>query len=212
MSKKPKSPERFAQIPLDAMQSKAYRWLPPFAKCVLFALAAQFTGYNSGGLELTVKDGKAFGLTEDELIAGLALCILAGFVKRTVEARRRSGTGAPARSALTWRRMGDFPRFNIAPTFSPTNDWQAFEEPFARPRSLRGAWIALGYRSARPSRLHTLSPRSKRVPVTRPVKNGSMAGHAHLKGAVMAGHAPGEEPVTLPVKKNRPARLRIVSD
>jgi hypothetical protein len=71
VSKQKRDKEPFAQIPLEVLQSEAYRWLPHFAVRVLVALAAKYNGYNNGGLELTVRDAAVFGINEDELFAGL---------------------------------------------------------------------------------------------------------------------------------------------
>jgi hypothetical protein len=205
-------PERFAMVPLDVMESGAYQWLPHFAARVLFAFAAKFSGFNNGGLELTTRDAAVFGLNESELFAGIGLCMRARLVKRTVEARRRSGKGTPAKYALTWRTMGDFPALNLAPTAVPGHDWKWFKAPFARPRSVREALRALGYERSQPSRLHTLPSISKKVPRTRGVKTADMAPHALGEKEAFTGHAHGEEPGTRGVKKNRVTRLRVVSD
>ena len=199
--------ERYAQLPFDAMASEAFRWLPDFAVRVLLALAAQFTGYNNGGIELTASEARHFGIREDELFAGIGLLVAAGFVRRTVAARRRSGRGQPARYALTWRPLGDFPAFGIVPTVSASHEWRRFVPPFPSVRSVRAAEGALGTRKARQSRLHLVEretpPRSKRVPGTRPVKSPSMTRHAPGEKVAFTRHAPGEEPGTRPVKKNQ---------
>lgn len=199
--------ERYAQLPLDAMTGEAFRWLPHFAVRLLLALAAQFTGYNNGGIELTAQDARRFGIGEDELFAGLGLLVAAGFVRRTVAARRRSGKGQPARYALTWRPLNDFPKFDIVPTIAASHDWRRFVPPFPAVRSVHAAECTLGIRKRRPSRLPVAGrgtpPRSKRVPGTLPVKNPAMTRNAPGEKPTFTRNAPGEEPGTLPVKKNQ---------
>jgi hypothetical protein len=199
-----KKGDRYAQIPLEALQSEAYRWLPDFATRVLNAVAAQFNGYNNGGLELTAREARAFGIKEDVLYAGLGLLIEAGFVRRTVEARRRSGKGAPARYAITWRTLGDFPKFDIVPTVTPSRDWRRFVPAYPAVRSVAAAQSMLGQHKPRTSRLHRLRasrPRSKRVPGPLPVKTTSIARSAPGEKATFTRSGPGEVPGALPVKK-----------
>lgn len=208
MSKKSRTRrgDRYAQVPLDALQSEAFRWLPDFAVRVLTAMAAQFSGYNNGGLELTATEARAFGISEDELYAGIGLLILAGFVRRTVQARRRSGKGTPARYAVTWRTLGDFPKFGIVPTVAPSRDWQRFVPPYPAVRSVAAAQAALGQHLPRTPNLQLLRasrPRSKRVPGPLPVKTASMTGTAPGENVPFTGTAPGEVPGPLPVKKNQ---------
>lgn len=200
-----KKGERHAQIPLDALRSEAFRWLPNFAVRVLVAMAAQFSGYNNGGLELTANDARAYGINEDELFAGIRLLIVAGFVRRTVLARRRSGKGSPARYAITWRTLGSFPRFDIVPTVAPSRDWLRFVPPFPAVRSLNAAEVALGRHKPRKPRLTSFQvsrPRSKRVPDTHPVIAESITGNAPGEKGTFAGYAPGEVPDTHPAKNH----------
>jgi hypothetical protein len=199
-----KKGDRYAQIPLEALQSEAYRWLPDFATRVLNAIAAQFNGYNNGGLELTAREARAFGIGEDVLYAGLGLLIEAGFVRRTVQARRRSGKGAPARYAITWRTLGDFPKFDVVPTVTPSRDWQRFVPQYPAVRSVAAAQSVLGHHKPRMSRLHRLrssGPRSKRVSGPLPVKAASTARTAPGEDGAFARNAPGGTPEALPVKK-----------
>lgn len=196
--------ERFAQLPLDVLLNDNFRWVPDFGARVLLAVTAQYNGNNNGGLELTAADALRFGIREDELFAGIGLLLAAGFLRRTVAARRRSGKGQPARYALTWRPLNDFPRFGIVPTIAASRDWEKCAPPFPAVRSVRAAEIALGIRKARPSRLHTDAPRpiSKRVPGTHPVKEPDMTRHAPGENATFTWNAPGEVPGTRPVTKN----------
>ena len=208
MSRNRRRAERFAQIPLEVLESEACRWLPDFAVRVLLAMAAQYNGFNNGGLELGTKVGRTFAIGEQALHAGIGLLLAAGLVQRTVEARRRSGKGSPARYALTWRQLGDFPQFNIVPTAIASNEWRRFVPPFPPPATVHSAMVALGHRrKPQPIRLHLISgvspPRYKKVHGALHVKNDAMACSAPCENESFTCNAPCEERVTLHATKNR---------
>ena len=115
------SGERFAALPLEVLNSDAFRWLPSFAVRVLIALAAQYCGINNGGLELTLKDAAQFGIKRNELYAALRLLAFVGLIKKTVEERKSSGKGVPAKYGLTWRPTDEFPAYNILANERPAN-------------------------------------------------------------------------------------------
>ena len=102
-----RSERRFVRIPVEVMESAAWRWLPDFAKVVVVGLAGQFTGYNNGGLEFTEQQASEVGISKNPLYTGLRLAVHAGLVNRTMPARRQSGKGIPAKYALTWEKLAD---------------------------------------------------------------------------------------------------------
>jgi len=131
------------------MISDAYRWLPHFARSVLFAVASRYRGYNNGGLELTVKTANEQGINKSELYAGLRLCLMAGLIRQTSPGKHRSGKGIPAKYAVTWRTINEFPALNLIESDRPSDDWRKFEPDSPRPRSLTQAEILLGMRKPR---------------------------------------------------------------
>lgn len=204
-STRTKRGERFAQVPLSALQSEAWCWLPHFARTVLVALTGQFSGYNNGALELTVEDAQSCGISKQELYAGIALLIAAGFIKRTVNARRRDGQGQPARYALTWRPLPDIPKYNIVATMHGSNEWEGFTPPFPAASTLREAMRAVGQRApAGANRLRMVGthPDSKRVGVTRHPENGSIGCHASSEEGVTRHLNTGSQGVTRHPRKN----------
>jgi hypothetical protein len=185
--------ERYALVTLDVMQSDAYRWLPHFAWSVLLAMASRYTGRNNGALELTATDAERFGIKRDELYAGIGLCIKAKLVKRTVEARRRSGRGVPARYALTWRAIDQHDGFNLMQRSTPAHEWTTFEPPFNRADTVRAADRALGYRNGKAEAWSEFLPKSKRVSGTRQLKNTKSIRHPPAENSVFTRHPPAEE-------------------
>jgi hypothetical protein len=159
-----KSGEHFAALPVGVMDSDAYRWLPSFAVRVLVALAAQYCGINNGGLELTVKEAERFGIKRTELYAGLKLLAFVGLIKKTVEERKSSGKGVPAKYALTWRPVNEFPAYNILANERPANTWVKFRGDARAIRSLSDAERFLGWRRT--------PPRSIEASVTSQTKKG----------------------------------------
>ena len=142
--------EHFAALPVEVMDSDAFRWLPSFAVRALVALAAQYRGRNNGGLELTLKQAATFGIRRTELYAGLKLLSFVGLINKTVKERKSSGKGIPAKYSLTWRPMDEFPAYNFLATNQPANTWLKFKGDARRIRSLSDAEKFLGWRVARP--------------------------------------------------------------
>lgn len=137
-------------LPVELLDSDAFRWLQSFAVRVLVALAAQYHGYNNGGLELTVKEAARFGIKRTELYAGLRLLAIAGLIEKTVEERKSSGKGVPAKYALTWRPTDEFPAYNILANERPANTWAKFPGDSRPIRSLADAERFLGWRKTHP--------------------------------------------------------------
>lgn len=142
--------EHFAALPVEVMDSDAFRWIPSFSVRVLIALAAQYWGKNNGGLELTLKEAARFGIKRSALYAGLRLLAVAGLIKKTVIERRSSGKGVPAKYALTWRPIDEFPAYNLLATKQPDHTWAKFQGDARTIRSLSDAEKFLGWRSHRP--------------------------------------------------------------
>lgn len=142
----------FASIPVEILQSTAFTWLPHFARSVVVAMAGQFRGFNNGGLELTVADANEYGIGKAELYAGLRLATRTKLLIRTVPAKRSSGKGIPAKYALTWRVINEFPAYNLIETRDPSHAWDRFQTDAPRPRSLTDAERILGWRKPRISR------------------------------------------------------------
>lgn len=156
--------EHFAAIPVAVMDSDAFRWLPNFAVRVFVALAAQYRGNNNGGLELTLNKATPFGIKRNELYAALKLLAVVGLIKKTVKERKSSGKGVPAKYALTWRPLNEFPAYNILETERPAHTWMKFRGDARTIRSLSGAERFLGWRNNR--------PRSIEAAVTSQTKKG----------------------------------------
>lgn len=159
------SGEHFAALPVEIMDSDAFRWLPSFGVRVLVALAAQYRGINNGGLELTLKKAARFGIKRTELYAGLKLLAFVGLIKKTVEERKSSGKGVPAKYALTWRPVNGFLAYNIVATNRPAHTWTKFRGD-ARPiRSLSDAEKFLGWRKHRPRSIEaSITSQTKKGP------------------------------------------------
>jgi hypothetical protein len=149
--------ERFSAVPLSVMLSPAWRWLPPFAHSVCFAVAAQFrpgkgdAPSNNGSLELTEKGAAALGLSRRELRSGIRLLLRVGILVQTVEARRRSGRGIPAKYALTWHPIAANPALNLPGEPRARRAWEAFDPAEPGPNSVNAAE---GLLSARAPRAH----------------------------------------------------------
>ena len=154
------------------MTSEAYRWLPHFARSVLFAVASRYRGFNNGGLELTVKTARAQGINKQELYAGLRLCLEAGLLRKTSPGKRRSGKGIPAKYALTWRPINDFPALNLIATEHPSDEWRSYNPSTPRPRSLTKAEKHLGIRKPKKP-VKTSWPDRESIEVAEPAQTKS---------------------------------------
>jgi hypothetical protein len=140
--------------------SPAFGWLPHFARSVVCAFAHEWRGYRNGAIELSPSTAATYGITENELRAGIALALRAKLLLLTVPSRRRSGKGSPAKYAISWEPLGDVPAFGIVPTNGPASDeWRSvgLADLPPRPRGIRAAEELLGWRSARqgPAREHS---------------------------------------------------------
>ncbi|MBL8226032.1 MAG: hypothetical protein JNM50_11965 [Chromatiales bacterium] len=148
----------FAAVPLEVMKSESWRWLPPFARDVCFALAAQFRTYkddrrsNNGAIELTEKAAAEFGISRRELWAGIGLLIRVGLLVRMVEAKKRSGRGIPAKYALTWHPVAANTALNIRDEATARRTWLTFEAAGPRPKSVNAAAALLSGQAPRAHR------------------------------------------------------------
>jgi hypothetical protein len=135
----------FSGVPVEVMKSPAWHWLPSFARDVCFALAAGFRVYrddrrsNNGSLELTEKAAAGFGISRRELWPGIGLLLLTGIVARTVQAKKRSGRGVPAKYALTWHPVVANAALNLSAEATARRTWVNFEPPGPRPKSVNAA-------------------------------------------------------------------------
>lgn len=132
-------------VPVEVIESPAWRWLPPFARCVVVGLAAGYRGRNNGALELTEKRAAEMGLSRREWLCGLGLACEARLIVRTVPARYRGGKGLPARFALTFQAMSDLPALNLVAA-PPSNAWARFAPPGRPVRSINSGDVVLGRR------------------------------------------------------------------
>ena len=161
------SGEHFAAINENVITSEAFRWIPHFARSVLVAIAGRYRGFNNGGLELTVALAKERGINKSELYAGLRLCIHVGLLEQTSPGKRRSGKGIPAKYALEWKPMNEFPSLNLIESDRPSDKWTRFK-PTSNPiRSLSQAERFLGIRKKR-SRREPLWPVQESIEVSEP--------------------------------------------
>ena len=90
-----------------------------------------------------------FGINKSELYAGIGLCMEARLIDRTVKGRYKGGKGQPAKYALSWRTVNEFPAFNLEGTSQPSNTWKYFKPQIDSPRSLAAAERHLGLRKAK---------------------------------------------------------------
>lgn len=126
--------EYYAMLPNEVGMSPQFRWLPHFAVRVLLALAGQYRGKNNGALALPLATAKEWGLSRAELYAGLSLLKRVGFIEETVPPRRKSGRGQPARYALSWRKLDESPKFNLAASETVSKAWTAMDIATLGPR------------------------------------------------------------------------------
>lgn len=129
------------------MNSEAYKWLPHFARSVVFAVASRYRGNNNGGLELTVKTALDQGISKGELYAGLKLACMSSLLHKTCESKRSHGKGIPAKYCITWKPLDEFPSLNLKATKSSSDDWIEFKPVVPRLRSLTSAEVFLGWRN-----------------------------------------------------------------
>jgi hypothetical protein len=140
------STERFSMIPVRVMESFSWHWLPSYARDAVVCLAASYNGYNNGGLELSDRRAREFGLNKQDKNMGLRLACLTGLVKKTCPARCRSGSGIPAKYSLTFQPLGDIPGLNIHATNKPKDSWVRFKPPTKKLRSRRQAGRYMGWK------------------------------------------------------------------
>ncbi len=143
--------ECFALIPEKVLQSDAWHWLPHFARSVVVMAAGLTLGYRNGMLELTpsgtegFNGAKSFGISKNELYAGLRLACEAGLLDQTSKGKHRSGKGIPASYAVSWDSIEkEQPYKNIFPR-AATNAWK--KKPSGpRIKSVAAAERYLGWR------------------------------------------------------------------
>ena len=202
------SGERFAAVHEDVLKSDAYRWLPHFARSVLFSVASRYRGFNNGGLELTVKTALEQGINKSELYAGLRLCMKVGLLRQTSPGKRRSGKGIPAKYAITWRAMNDFPVLNLIASERPGDEWQSFVADAPRPRSLTQSEILLGIRREKRNR-NPLPPDQESIEVSDPTQTKtrfkSVTSHTKRKPNYESPHT--DVSVTAQTKKKQTERI-----
>jgi hypothetical protein len=208
--------EPHAQLPVEVGMSPQFCWLPHFAVRVLITLAGQYRGFNNGALTLSVATAEQWGVSRSELYAGLSLLKHVGFIEETVPPRRKSGHGQPARYALSWRKLDESAKFNIAASATASKAWTATDLETLGPklRSLReaerwrghkryGSWPT-SRRGAHPTTVYLIESKSlkgvRRVPhekpgetVTRPSKTVTQFRTRRTKNRNAVLHAVHEE-------------------
>ena len=65
-------------------------------------------------------------------------------LQETAKAQQTRGKGMPAKFALTWQRLNEFPQFNVLETDKPCNAWTKFA-PTEPIKTLRAAEELLGW-------------------------------------------------------------------
>lgn len=99
-----KNKGRFAGLPLFVMESEAYVRLPPLAKCLLYELAAQYSGHNNGYLSLTRADLKLRGFNTPASNAKAIKCLIdSALLTKTREGGIAKGRRVCNLYAINWQ-------------------------------------------------------------------------------------------------------------
>ena len=117
----------FVGLPLEMLDSVAFRTLKPHAVKLLVAISRGFYGTNNGSLAMPFEVARGWGFSNERTYtAALAQLVDHGFLERTRSAVRR-GRPMAARWAITWRPIdepvGDHQHY-ATPTERPSNDWR----------------------------------------------------------------------------------------
>ncbi len=122
--------ERFAAVPVEVMESAAFHAVTPMSRCVLQALAAQYTGGNNGRLTLPLTAAARLGIrSKDSLVKGLHELARVGLVEVTHQG------GLPphgcSRYALTWRGIDPAEGAGLVAA-PPSHRWTKYTGPAIR--------------------------------------------------------------------------------
>lgn len=112
----------FGQIPTMVGTSKAATSLPPSARWLLVAIAADYNGFNNGALTITRRRAAEWGVCNDSLRRGLPQLEERGLIVRTDTGSR--SPPRPARFAITWKPV-DQTNFT-SKTVTPTGEWKSW--------------------------------------------------------------------------------------
>jgi hypothetical protein len=138
--------ERFAAIPLEVLQSAAYRSLRHSARSTLLALAAQFRGQNNGSQALPRDVCRRFGLDYHQAHRDVRVLEERGLVKRTYDRRYWSSKSrTPVQWGLAWRPIthsGNEPLDRPVPAPNEWVKWADEEKSLERRAQPTGAQSA----------------------------------------------------------------------
>lgn len=116
-------------LPLEVVESAAFRSLPDYATRVLIVLASKYRGNNNGDLSLTASYAKECGISGAKLYAALDLLQLVGLISKT-----RQGGKKPlgcSLYALEWKKVDPSAKYDSRNngTDAPRNTWANWTVP-----------------------------------------------------------------------------------
>lgn len=126
---------RYALIPREALESEAYRALPPWAVLVLLALAVQYYTGRGGHLALPWSEARGLGVrTQAHLYGGLQILEAVELIQCTRRGHLAGGRQLSTLYALTWHPVNDAPAgvtydAGISVTLQPSNAWARWTRP-----------------------------------------------------------------------------------
>lgn len=121
-----------AQIPVEVLESEAYRAMPDYAVRVLIALASEYRGANNGDLSLPLARARRQGIrTQWKVSVGIALLEQVGLIERMRIGHISRGKGVSALFALGWRETDPSPKYDRALRCRQPapNRWAAWTKP-----------------------------------------------------------------------------------
>jgi hypothetical protein len=128
--------ERFLGIPLNVLESEAYRSLRASSVKMLVDLAKQYNGYNNGDFTAAYSVLRRHGWNSKGTIqSALKELMDKGFIVRTRDARFQNPNATCALYGVTWRAIDECKdKLDIKPTKTPSNDFRNFIKNPTRPQ------------------------------------------------------------------------------
>jgi len=123
--------ERYAMLPEEVVESKAYRSLPHFARAVLVEIAVRYSGRNNGDLSFTKPDAKHANIQAWEWSCALQLLEKVGLISKKRQGKVEDGKGVPNLFALTWRTLNASDKYDqpIVVDQPASNEWVKWQRP-----------------------------------------------------------------------------------
>ena len=140
MIQKPKNKGRFAGIPLEVVQSEAFKSLKGNSVKLLVILASQYNGYNNGNLVVTESITGQW-LNKNTMFKARDELYSKGFIVINAYGGRGHGKNIPHLYALTWKPI-NYLKNGVRVTHYQTNKdsldyWQTGANPDIKPREER---------------------------------------------------------------------------